>query len=344
MFLPKIFCAIDMAVVIASVSPLLGTTRPAFLPFSYINQAAPLSLVAEVMVTWSVALLKTSIAIMLLRFQRAHRGWAIFLKCMIGLQLVTAVFITIVQTTRCVPINALWDLTVTASHCWGEDAFKPSLTAASIVVILTDVTFALIPLTFLSQVRRSLRDRLIIGSLMSLGLVASAASVVKTVMVQRFDQAEDPSGHGMSIALWASIEAQIGIIAACIPCLRAAFLRLLGRMGIRTLHAPTTGAGSKSAGGGNAGLGPSSKGHHQINNARSVRLTSRTRGGDAFDNAHRTMSTRIVAGGGEEDEGGLLDEKRMGGGASQQQRGWIQRKTEIDIEMVSLEEGSGTNV
>jgi len=327
-----------MAVVIASVTPLLGTTRPLFLPFSYINRAAPLSLVAEITATWSLALLKTSIALMLLRFQHAQRQhhWVLFLKCMIALQFLIAIFITIMQTTRCIPINALWDFSVPAIHCWGDAAFKPSLTTASVFVILTDIIFALIPLTFLSRVRRSLRDRVIIGSLMSLGLFASAASVVKTVMVQRFDQTEDPSGHGMSIALWASIEAHVGIIAACIPCLRAAFLRVLGRMGVLTqaaTGASTGGGGIKSAGN-LKGTTPKSIGGG--GNARQVRLASCTRPGDAFDNVHRSMSTRIIAGEKEteEDEGGLLDEKK-------QQRGWIQRKTEIDIELASLE-GSGT--
>jgi hypothetical protein len=322
----QIFGLIDMAVVVASVSRILGSTRPEFLPFSYINQAAPLSLVAEITSTWSVALLKTSIATMLLRFQRTP-GWAVFLKCVIALQLATAIFITIMQTTRCVPINALWDPTVPRVSCWGENAFKISLTTASILVILTDIIFALIPLTFLYQVRRSLRDRVIIGALMSLGLLASAASVVKTVMVQRFDETDDPSGHGMSIALWASIEAQVGIIAACIPCLRAAFLRFLGRVGVFT----QANLGSTSKTPGNVGIIVTD----QLN-ARSMRLSSGTRGGDAFDGAPRgATSTRIVAAN-EEDEGGLLGEKRGNG-----QRGWIQRKTEIDIELASV--GSGAH-
>ncbi|KAK0623779.1 hypothetical protein B0T14DRAFT_517041 [Immersiella caudata] len=317
-----------MAVVIASVSRILGPTRPEFLPFSYITQAAPLSLVAEITSTWSVALLKTSIATMLLRFQRT-RGWAVFLKCIIGLQLATAVFITIMQTTRCVPINALWDPTVPASSCWGENAFKISMTTASILVIVTDIIFALIPLTFLHQVRRSLRDRLIIGALMSLGLLASAASVVKTVMVQRFDQTDDPSGHGMSIALWASIEAQVGIIAACIPCLRAASLRFLGRVGILT-HA-TAGSGSKTQG--NVGIIVTD----QLHVRSGVRLSSRPRGGDAFDGTARNATSTRIAAVSEEDEGGLLEEKRGNGS----QRGWIQRKTEIDIELASV--GSGVH-
>ena len=223
-----------MAVVIVTMFPILSS-RPDSVPFSFIFEVAPLTVVAEITTTWSVALLKTSIAVMLLRFQRA-RGWTWFLYFVMGLQIVTAVYMTIMQSTRCVPMRDLWDPTVpdNLKHCWGVDAFKVSMTVTSVLVILTDVIYATIPLTFIRHIRRSARDRLVIGFLLSLGLFASAASIVKTVMVHRFDQTNDPAGHGMAIALWASIEAQVGIIAACVPCLRGPFIRLLTRLGIST--------------------------------------------------------------------------------------------------------------
>ncbi|KAK4155440.1 hypothetical protein C8A00DRAFT_31678, partial [Chaetomidium leptoderma] len=51
-------------------------------------------------------------------------------------------------------------------------------------------------------------------------------------MVHRSGQHGDAAGDGLAIALWASIEAQVGIIAACILCVRAVFLRFLSRIGI----------------------------------------------------------------------------------------------------------------
>ena len=228
----QMFGLVDMAVIIKAISSMLGP-RPEYQPLSYVNHVTPLSVVAEITSTWSVALLKTSIAVMLRRFQRT-RGWAVFLYSVIGVQIATAVFVTIMQSTRCIPIQTLWDPTVTEKRCWGDQAFKISMTVAAVLVIITDVIYATIPLTFLHHVRRSVRDRIQIGFLMSLGLFASAASIVKAVIVQQVDGTTDYAGHGLSIALWASIEAQVGIIAACIPCLRAPFLRLLGHLGIST--------------------------------------------------------------------------------------------------------------
>ncbi len=306
-----------MAAVIRTVSPIVGS-RPEYLPLSFLAEAGPLTIVAELMSTWSVALLKTSIAIMLLRFQQA-RSWAMFLYFIIGVQIATAVFVTIMQLTRCVPIQATWDVTLPKDHCWSQGALKAGLTVAAVLVIITDFIFALIPLVFLRHVRRSLRDRVIIGFLMSLGLFASAASIVKAVTVQGFNDSAD-SGTGLAIALWASIEAQVGIIAACIPCLRAPFVRLLGRLGISSGHSGGATSGHKSGWQGQS----QPLGH---GTSRSVRIHSTAKHGGF-------PSSRAVA------KGTLNDSEedilgRDGGGQSVR-RDRIEVKTDIDIELGSI--------
>ncbi len=302
-----------MAAVIKTVEPTLASATIEYLPFSFIAQVVgPLSLVAEVTSTWSVALLKTSIAVMLRRFQQA-RSWTIFLYIIIGVQITTAVFVTIMQSTRCVPIRALWDPTLPQDRCWNPNSFKVGLTVAAVLVIITDFIFALIPLVFLRHMRRSLRDRLIIGFLMSLGLFASAASVVKAVSVQGFDQSADPSGTGMSIAIWASTESQVGIIAACIPCLRAPFVRLLGRLGISSDLSGVTGGNKSAWQAQSQGLGHGT--------SRSVRIHSAAK--------HGGFVGKDSMNGSEED---IL--ARDGGGRSRGHR--IEVKTDIDIEMASI--------
>jgi len=223
----------DVSLIIASIADNLATPPPPFMPFEAIAKKAPLTMAAEVFTQWSVALVKTSIALMLARLQNT-KSWTRFLYAIIGLQMLTAIFVTIVQCTRCIPTEAVWNANIVNKWCWSPDAFKITMTVASSVVILTDVIFSLIPLTFLHHIRRSAPHRVVIGLLMSLGLLASAASVVKTVMVHRFDVGDDAAGNGIAIALWASLESVVGIIAACLPCLRGAFLRLLHRLGIYT--------------------------------------------------------------------------------------------------------------
>ncbi|KAK5661094.1 hypothetical protein OQA88_10984 [Cercophora sp. LCS_1] len=225
---------IEMSMMISIVEPVI-VSRPQFVPFETLNRTAPRTIIAQATSSWSVALTKTSIAFLLIRLQQVQ-AWAICLYVIIGVQILAAVFVTILHTTRCLPTEAIWNPTIQDSWCWSPEAFKVAMTHASTLAVFTDVVFALIPLTFVRHIRSSPLHRVVIVGLMGLGLLASGASIVKTIMIFRLDQDGDASGHGLEIGLWASIEAQVGIIATCIPCLRAPFLRLLDRLGLRRSH------------------------------------------------------------------------------------------------------------
>lgn len=228
----------DVSSMLTIIIPVIAT-RPKVLLFENLVRSAPLTIVSQITSSWSVALTKTSIALLLMRLQQARgqqvRGWTIFLYAIISVQIGAAIFLTILHTTRCIPLEGIWRPGVQA-RCWSPRAFKLIITHASSMVVATDVVFALIPLTFLHHIRSTLLHRVVIAVLMSLGLLASSASVVKTVLTHRFDETADASAKGLEIAIWASVEAQAGIIAACIPCLRAPFMRLLERIGLRRPH------------------------------------------------------------------------------------------------------------
>ena len=239
--LQQLLGLVEMTLIFIIITPVLAS-RPQFLPFDAIAKSTPLTVMAEIATTWSVALTKISIALLLLRLKQTVTWvWKWFLYIVIALLVLTAAFVTVLHTTRCIPTAAVWNPTILNKRCWSPEAFKVTMTVASCLVITTDIIFSLIPLTFLHHIRQSVPHRISIAILMSLGLAASTASVIKTVMVHRFDQGGDASGNGIAIALWSAIEAQVSIIAACIPTLRAAFLRLLDRLGIYT-EFPTAGA------------------------------------------------------------------------------------------------------
>lgn len=189
----------------------------------------------------SVPLIKISVAIMLLRLLQG-KFWKRLLYVIIAVQVIMAVFLTLMHTTRCVPLNAVWDLTVKDKKCWGTQAFRVSLSFGSVATILTDLILSLVPLSFILHIRRPLRERLMITFVMSLGMLASAASIAKTVIIQFYTdnaEASDAEIGGMKIALWSAIEEQIGIIAACLPCLRSFFQRVLYRLGLASTAGTT---------------------------------------------------------------------------------------------------------
>jgi hypothetical protein len=65
---------------------------------------------------------------------------------------------------------------------------------------------------------------------MSLGLLASAAGIVKVVLLSRMGLLKD--AHRMvDPFIWTNIEACLGLMAASIPVLKAPFERILARLG-----------------------------------------------------------------------------------------------------------------
>jgi hypothetical protein len=67
---------------------------------------------------------------------------------------------------------------------------------------------------------------------MSLGLVASAASILRLVYTTKYVSQSDPLYGIIVPAIWGSEEEYIGLIAACVPFLRVPFEKMLDKVGL----------------------------------------------------------------------------------------------------------------
>jgi hypothetical protein len=67
---------------------------------------------------------------------------------------------------------------------------------------------------------------------MSLGIFASAAAIVKITKAKSYAIAQDPTWNSVPLAIWAWLEAYVGIIAACAPCLNGPLQRAIKRFGL----------------------------------------------------------------------------------------------------------------
>jgi hypothetical protein len=72
------------------------------------------------------------------------------------------------------------------------------------IFIATDVACALLPIAFIRKIRRPLREKIVLGVLMGLGLVASACGIVKLIDLERVRlSSQDPSWEGTYLLIWA---------------------------------------------------------------------------------------------------------------------------------------------
>ncbi|KXX82694.1 hypothetical protein MMYC01_200848 [Madurella mycetomatis] len=251
------------------------------------------AVISQPMWAWSMAAIKISVAGMLMRVEQ-EKPWRRFLWAMVAVQVVLCIYNTIIQAVQCIPLEAAWDLLglITDAECISKDAIRISSICVSSVNVATDIIFALLPINFLRKVQRPLRERIIIGILMGLGIFASVASMIKAAAAANFGRTDDPNAEGISIGTWSCIEEQIGFIAACIPCLRSPFQKLLARWGIVTTQNGGTKPTAASGYGGMYGGGSARRGtrDHTTANGDVVRLESMR---DATSNSEENILAEI---------------------------------------------------
>ncbi|OCL04760.1 hypothetical protein AOQ84DRAFT_380255 [Glonium stellatum] len=227
-----VFIVVDWAVLFAAV-PWVFSGDIAHLTLADVENSFKLAIIAEPIWAVCMASIKISLAFMMLRFLHRSDTWRRFLYFMIAIQLITAIYGTISQLLQCIPLRAAWDfLGVVPAKCWSKYAQRVSISCVSAVNVLTDIVFSLLPITFLRKIQRPLRERILIGSLMALGLFASATSIVKTIAVSKLGTSKDPTAEGITVGMWACVEEQVAFIAACIPCLKSPFQRFLAHFGL----------------------------------------------------------------------------------------------------------------
>jgi len=77
-----------------------------------------------------------------------------------------------------------------------------------------------------------LRQKLVLTVVMGMGLLASAATAVRLTLIKDYGMGGDFSWDNSPMAMWAHLECDIGIAAACIPCLKSPFEKALRRVGL----------------------------------------------------------------------------------------------------------------
>jgi hypothetical protein len=193
--------------------------------------AACLQTIAQLMWALAITMCKMSVAILLLHLKQGWR-WKIFLYLLVSLILAATVVTYIAAFFQCRPIAALWDPTIPGAKCWMPKYVHVRFLTINIFVIVKDVIFSILPVAFIRQLNRPLREKIVLYFLMGLGLFGSTASILKTIQANNFTKQDDSLWVGVDITMWCFLEQQLGIIAGCLPYLKSTFERALTRFGL----------------------------------------------------------------------------------------------------------------
>ncbi|KAL1306306.1 hypothetical protein AAFC00_004389 [Neodothiora populina] len=238
-----------IGVTLSGVSCYYGTGRHSYyVSYEHAKKANFFSFVAQPMVVWAICLAKCSVAFMLIRLKRT-KGWQAFLYVLIFIQVLSAVAANVAQLKQFNPISAYWDPEVASrptTTSWSPHAIQASAYVNAAVSVASDTIFSLLPISFLRKMNRPLRERIVLGLLMGLGMFATLASVFKITLIYNYRNIKDPLYDVIDLSVWWQMEENISIIASCIPTLKSPFEKVLRRVGLlTTLDAGTANSGAR---------------------------------------------------------------------------------------------------
>ncbi|EAA33354.2 hypothetical protein GE21DRAFT_5928 [Neurospora crassa] len=163
-----------------------------------------------------MALAKWSLGLFLLRLvtQTWHK---VSIWLMMGSLMGASISVCFVFMLQCSPPAYLWDRSIPGGHC-DLNATPVSLTLTTLCVI-ADFFFALMPWIFLWKLNMNQREKMIIAISMSLGVIAGACGIKRTLQVPNLST-NNYSHDTVGLIVWSSAEIAITMICIGIPVCR----------------------------------------------------------------------------------------------------------------------------
>jgi hypothetical protein len=194
----------------------------------------------------TASLVKISVALMLRRLKH-QKAWRWFLNTAIAVHIVLIISSVTLCFMQCRPLSYMWDPSTKTTKkviCLPKNATDGYWYFICGIITLTDIMFSLVPIAFMYNMRIPTRERIVLCSLMVLGLLASSVVVVRTTTFRRYKRAGDKLWYMNDISIWNLLEGELAILAACIPYLKSSSENLLRRLGLlkedKALHGATS--------------------------------------------------------------------------------------------------------
>ncbi|PVI03907.1 hypothetical protein DM02DRAFT_695026 [Periconia macrospinosa] len=179
---------------------------------------------------FGVAGMKISVACMLLRMQRSAT-WKWILWIVISVQVIINVVAVIRSFTICTPIRAIWE-SVPNAKCVSTHGARAFAYAYISTSIISDLFLSLMPLTFIYRLHRPKFERVVVGILMCLGLIATATAIIRMTNMVYQNRFGDRLRNQLILAMWCMLEEVLGVTAASIPYLKSPTERMLRHLGL----------------------------------------------------------------------------------------------------------------
>ncbi|KAL4916733.1 hypothetical protein BDW62DRAFT_218556 [Aspergillus aurantiobrunneus] len=165
---------------------------------------------------------KVSVAVFLLRIiQKVKHHKPFMYGGMVLLTIINSVCVFTIYG-QCSPTARLWDSEVDGS-CWNPNVQKDYAFFQGSSSALSDLVLAVYPLFTIWGLQMALKVKIGLGCVLSLGVIAMIAAIVKTVHLASLSARADYPWDTVDLTIWIAVEQYLIILAACIPTLTPLF-------------------------------------------------------------------------------------------------------------------------
>lgn len=214
---------------------------------------------AQIMYKVVITLDKVAILLLYYRVFYVHRSFRIAAHCVNAFIISSGLAFILATIFQCTPVSGVWDKGYEKAVCVNSKDFWISYATLNIA---TDLVLLGMPLHRLTRLKMSPLDKLGLALVFCTGLVFTATTIARTTTLAASANDKDPTWGPLPATYWSVIEANVGIVAACLPTLRRPFTFVFGRCFPRHDFKRT----SYYSGRGSRGQGPSPaidvKDHH----------------------------------------------------------------------------------
>ncbi|THX06736.1 hypothetical protein D6D18_02816 [Aureobasidium pullulans] len=169
----------------------------------------------------SLIFVKLSIGFALLRIT-THRSIRHFLYFIMTLSSISGFICMVAILSMCQPLSATW---TGMGKCAPPSVLKCVAIYLTVSACITDFSCSILPFFILWNLRMARRLKFTLAVVLSLGFLASAATVVRACYFDRFLARVDYVWGFSDLALWSVIEGLIGITIGSVPSLKPMFKR-----------------------------------------------------------------------------------------------------------------------
>lgn len=174
--------------------------------------------VEEIFYSTATVFMKLSLLALYSRiFKLVSIKWPIRILAIAVVSWLVARYIAIIL--HCIPVAAYWDNSIKTATCGVND--RLFFMGTNTVNTILDICIFILPLHHIQKLQVQRNQKLVVSAMFTLGGFVIGVSVALLVVCYRVDNESAVVTWTISpIVIWAGTEINLGVVSACLPCLR----------------------------------------------------------------------------------------------------------------------------